>query len=104
VAEFTKDAVTLDALHGDTVVATITITLARSGLMRIDGSITDEKFTAYMLETARETLKNYHAKQKLGQRSPILVPAYDTALVGTPEEKALLAARHDLADAMAGTR
>lgn len=70
--------------------------------MRIAGSITDEKFVAYMLDTARETLKGYHAKQKLGQRSPIVVPAYDTALVGTPEEQRLLAARHELADAMAG--
>lgn len=93
----------MDDLHGDTPVASIGITLMRSGLMRIDGSITDEKFTAYMLETARETLKNYHAKQKLGQRSSIIVPAHDTALVGTPEEKLLLNARHELANAMVGT-
>lgn len=94
---------TLDDLHGDTCVAQITISLARSGVMRVEGSITDEKFVAYMLDTARDTLRNYHAKQKLGERSPIIVPAYDTALVGTPEEKALLAARHELADAMKGT-
>lgn len=92
-------AATLDDLHGDTVVATINISLCRSGMMRIDGSITDEAFTLYMLDTARETMVGYHAKQKLGMRSPILVPAYDTALVGTPEEKQLLAARHELADA-----
>lgn len=93
----------MDDLHGDTPVATIEIVLMRSGLMRIAGSITDEKFVQYMLDTAKDTMRNYHAKQKLGQRSPIIVPAYDTALVGTPEEKQLLAARHDLANAMAGT-
>jgi hypothetical protein len=95
--------VSMDDLHGDTPVAAIGITLMRSGLMRIDGSITDEKFVAYMLDTARDTLKSYHAKQKLGQRSPIIVQAHDTALVGTPEEKLLLNARHELANAMRGT-
>jgi len=97
------NAVTLDTFHGDTPVAHIGITLMRSGLMRMEGSITDEKFVGYMLQTAQETMKSYHAKQKLGQRSSIIVPAYDTALVGTPEEKKLLAARHELANAMTGT-
>jgi len=92
----------MDDLHGDTPVAMIQITLMRSGAMAVSGSITDEVFTQYMLDTAKDTLKNYHVKQKMGLRSPILVPAYDTALVGTPDEKKLLAARHELADAMGG--
>lgn len=97
----TKPA-TLDELHGDTVVAKIEICLMRSGMMKMAGSITDEKFTLHMLDTARSTMVEYHAKQKLGQRSAILVPADDTALVGTDEEKRLLAARHELANAMSG--
>jgi len=32
----------------------------------------------------------------------LIVPAYDTALVGTPEEKKLLAARDELSNAMGG--
>lgn len=100
MSENCKKPVNLDDLHGDTPVAFIEITLLRSGVMRMAGSITDEKFVGYMLETAKQTMKNYHAQQKLGNRSAILVPAYDTALVGTPEEKKLLAARHELADAM----
>ena len=100
MSENFRNPATLDDLHGDTVVATINITMCRSGLMRIDGSITDEVFARYMLDTARDTLTNYHIQQKLGNRSPIIVPAYDTASVGTPEEKKLLAARHELADAM----
>lgn len=95
--------VTLDDLHGDTPVAFIGITLYRSGLMKLEGSITDEKYAKYLLDTARDTLKNYHIQQKLGNRSPILVAAHDTALVGTPEEKKLLNARHELANAMEGT-
>ena len=92
----------LDDLHGDVPVAFIGITLLRSGVMKMEGSITDEAFVAHMLETARQTMKNYHAQQKLGNRSPILVAADDTSLVGTPEEKRLLAARDEIADAMAG--
>lgn len=103
MSEHCPNPASMDDLHGDTPVAFIGITLMRSGLMKMEGSITDEKFVGYMLETAKETMRNYHAKQKLGQRSPIIVPAYDTALVGTPEEKKLLAARHELANAMVGT-
>jgi hypothetical protein len=83
----TKPA-SLDDLHGDTPVARIEIVMLRSGLM---------------LDTARATLDNYHIQQKLGRRSPIIVPAHDTSLVGTPEEKQLLAARDELSNAMAGT-
>jgi hypothetical protein len=94
--------VSMDDLHGQTVVARLDIRMDRAGNMRLEGSITDEAFALFMLDTARDTLRNYHAKQKLGQRSSILVPAYDTALVGTPEEKKLLAARDELANCMVG--
>ena len=95
---------TLEDLHGDTPVAFIGITLLRSGVMKMEGSITDEKFVMHMLDTARDTMVNYHAKQKLGQRSPILVAADDTALVGTPEERRLIAARDELDNAYRGKR
>lgn len=104
MSEHCPDAVSMDALHGDTPVAFIGITLLRSGMMRMEGSITDEKFVMHMLDTAKDTMRNYHAKQKLGQRSPIIVPAHDTALVGTPEEKLLLKARDELSNAMANAR
>lgn len=91
----------MDDLHGDVPVAQITITLNRSGLMKIEGAITDAQFVAYMLDTARETMKTYHAKQKAGERSAIIVHPWDTALAGTPEEKKLLAARDELSNAMA---
>lgn len=91
----------MDDLHGQTVVAHLDIRMDRAGNMRLAGSITDEAFALFMLDTARETLKNYHVQQKLGNRSAIIVPAYDTAVVGTPEEKKLLAARDELANAMA---
>jgi hypothetical protein len=91
-----------DNLHGDTVVAEITIQLRRNGCMSVAGSITDETHARYLLDTARDTLANYHLQRRLGMRSPLVVPAHDTALVGTPEERRLLAARDDLANAMSG--
>jgi hypothetical protein len=88
--------ITLEELHGDVPVASITMTLYRSGVMKMEGSITDEAFVGHMLDTARDTMRNYHAQQKLGKRSPILVAADDTALVGTPEEQRLVRARDHL--------
>lgn len=94
---------TLDDLHGDTTVATITISMARSGACRVEGSITDHAFATFLLDTARDVVNNYHGRAQLMEGKALIVPAYDTALVGTPEEKRLLAARHELADAMVGT-
>lgn len=96
MSENFKKPVSLEDLHGDVPVACIQITLLRSGVMKMEGSITDEKFVGYMLDTARDTMRNYHAQQKLGNRSPILVAADDTALVGTPEEQRLIRARDQL--------
>jgi len=90
----------LDELHGDTVVAHLEIKLYRSGAMSVAGSITDEIYARHLLDTARDTLTNYHIQRRLGNRSPLVVPAYDTSLVGTPDEKRLLAARDELADVM----
>lgn len=91
-----------DDLHGDTVVAEIVIQLRRNGCMSVGGSITDETYARYLLDTARDTLTNYHIQRRLGLRSSLIVPAHDTALVGTSEEKKLLTARDELANAMAG--
>ena len=91
---------TLDDLHGQTGVARIAITMTRSGECRVEGSITDKAFAHFMLDTARDVVNNYHSRAKLLDGKAIIVPAYDTALVGTPEEKKLLAARDELANAM----
>jgi hypothetical protein len=90
---------TMDDLHGDTVVARITISMARSGMMKVEGSITDHEFAMHMLDTARDVVNNYHGRA-LQSDAPLIVPANDTSLVGTESEKKLLAARHELASAM----
>ena len=86
--------------HGDTVVAFLEVKLRRSGAMSVGGSITDEVYALHLLDTARETIKGYHTQRRLGNRSPLIVPAYDTSLVGTPEEKKLIAARDELDNAL----
>ena len=88
--------ISLEDAHGDTPVSFIGITLYRSGVMKLEGAITDEEFGKYMLDTAQATLKEYHRQQRQGNRSPIIVNANDTALVGTPQEKKLLKARDEL--------
>ncbi len=90
----------LDDLHGMTTVATIKISMDRSGACKVEGSITDRAFAHFLLDTARDVVNNYHNRAALMDGKALIVPAYDTALVGTPEEKLLLAARHELADAM----
>ena len=94
----------LDDTYGETVVSYIHIDMRRSGLMSISGTVTDEKYALHMLDTARDQIVSYHAQQKLGNRSPIIVPAYDTAVVGTPEEKRLLEARSELVNAADAVR
>lgn len=93
---------TLDDLHGQTGVARIAITMTRDGACRVEGSITDHAFAHFMLDTARDVVNNYHSRAKLMGGQAIVVPAYDTALVGTEEEKKLLKARDELANAMSG--
>lgn len=88
----------LDNLHGDTVVARITISMARSGMMKVEGSITDYEFATHMLDTARDVVNNYHGRAV--KDGGLIVPANDTSLVGTESEKKLLAARDQLANAM----
>jgi hypothetical protein len=80
-------------LFGDTVVALLEIKMHRSGVMSIGGSITDEASVLAMIDTARATLVE---RFRADRRGKIIVPAYDTALVGTDMEKKLLRATDQL--------
>jgi hypothetical protein len=91
-----KDA---DNLYDDTVVAEVLIQMRRNGCMSVAGSIEDYQYAKFLLDTASDTLGTYHAKKRLGKGSPLIVPAHDTALIGTPEEKLLLKSVEDLHNA-----
>lgn len=90
----------LDDLHGATTVCRIVVEMDRAGNCKVEGSITDKEFADFLLDTAKSVVASYHDRAKLIQGKPLIVPAYDTALVGTDAEKKLLAARGELADAM----
>lgn len=94
---------TLDDLHGDVVVASVTITMTRAMNMAISGTITDEEYILKMLETAAEYLKSQRARRNVEQGGTLVIAGHDTALYRTPQEQALINARHEIANAMEGT-
>lgn len=91
-----------DELHGDTTVFEIVISIRRNGAMSVSGSINDHEYAKMVLASAMDSLDTYHARKRLGLGQGIIVPAHDTALIGTEQERALLNARHELANAMGG--
>lgn len=91
---------TLEDLHGDPVVASVTVTLTRNLNMSVSGTITDEAYIIGMLESAADTLRNQQARRKLEGGAKLVIPGYDTALYRTSEEQKLLAARDQLDRAM----
>lgn len=91
---------TLEDLHGDPVVASVTVTLTRNLNMSVSGTITDETYIIGMLESAADYLRNQQARRKLEGGAKLVIPGYDTALYRTPEEQKLLAARDQLDRAM----
>ena len=92
---------TLDDIHGATTVCRIVVEMDRAGNCKLSCSITDKEFATFMLETANSVVSNYHDRTKIIEGKPLIVPAYDTALVGTEAEKKLIAARDELSNAMA---
>ena len=90
-----------DDLHGETVVFELVIQIRRNGCMSVAGSINDCEYAKIVLESAKDSLDTYHARKRLGMET-LFIPAHDTAIIGTPQEKKLLAARDDLANAMGG--
>jgi len=93
-----------DDLHGDTIVAQITIALRRNGAMSVSGHINDEMYALHLIDTARDTVKNHHAKLRMGERGGLIIPAYDTSLVGTEAERKLYDARGDIAKRLDDTK
>ena len=78
---------------GETIVGWLHLDMARSGAMRISGTITDEASILAMIDTARASLVENFRSKKEGK---IIVPAYDTAVVGTDLEKHLLKSVEEL--------
>jgi hypothetical protein len=80
----------IEELHGDVPAAFIGITLLSSGVVKVEGAITDFGFAKCMLETAMDVVKGYHARKRIAEGQAVRVPANETALAGTPEAKRLI--------------
>lgn len=93
MSEHFKNPPPIESLLGDRAVATITVTLAASGVIKVEGQITDERFAYHMLDTARETVRSWHARSKMGQGGAVLVPANETSMAGTPDASRLIGGR-----------
>ena len=74
--------------------------MRRNGCLSTEGSITDEMYAIACLESAIDAVRAFHARRHK-DTDRIVVNACDTALVGTPAEKKLLAARDELSNALA---
>lgn len=62
-----------DALYDDQIVAVLELKLRRDGAMSVAGSINDEIFALKMLEAAKDSIRQYHQRN----RSRLIVPSYD---------------------------
>lgn len=69
---------TLDEIASDAPIARIEIVLYGSGMVRVEGQITDKEFALKMLDVARDTVLNYHARRKLEHGDTVIVPGCDT--------------------------
>lgn len=61
-------------------VARVEIIMYENGMVKVEGQITNLDFALSMLDTARDTVKNYHARNKLGKGGSVLIPSHDTPL------------------------
>ncbi len=75
-----------DALYDDQIVAVLELKLRRDGAMSIAGSIDDEAFALKMLDAAKDSVRNYHQRN----RSRLIVPNYDMPPLDTAGRPAWL--------------
>ena len=87
---------TIEDIHGDVTVASVTVSLSRNMNMAISGTITDEAYIIGMLESAADYLKKQQARRKVAEGGQVIIAGHDTALYRTPEEQRLIAARDAL--------
>jgi hypothetical protein len=59
---------------GDLPVARIEIVMYQSGMIKVEGQITNKEFALTMIDSARETVCNYHARRKIERGDTVLIP------------------------------
>jgi hypothetical protein len=73
--EATRDP---DDLYDDATTFLIEIRVRRNGNMSVAGNIADEAYAIACLDQAKDTVRSYHARNRVGQT--IIVPGNDLAL------------------------
>lgn len=66
-----------DDLHGDAPVAQLIITVRRNGAMSVEGCIEELVYAKAMLDAAKDSLNNYHARKQI-HRGGLLIPGNET--------------------------
>ena len=87
-----------DDLYGDSIVCAITISVRRNGSMSVSGNINDEAYSMAMLDAAKQSLKNHHARMKIENGKGFIMPSYDNPISGTNLEKSLYDSRGNIAN------
>jgi hypothetical protein len=75
------EAIDPDDLHGDAVVAYLSIKVRRNGAMSVEGCIYQEKYALAMLDTARDCIRRQNDRKRIEDAGGLLIPAHDTALM-----------------------
>ena len=68
-----------DDLHGDAPVAVLEIKVRRNGAMSVAGCIGDLPYALAMLDAAKDSVRNYHARRRI-ENGGLVIPAKDTGL------------------------
>ena len=71
-----------DDLYGDEKVSTIEISIRRNGAMSVAGAINDLPAALAMLDAAKDSVRNYHARQRV-TNGGLIVPSHDAPKVLT---------------------
>lgn len=62
-----------DDIYGDAQMAQLTITIRRNGAMSVEGCIENLDYAQAMLDAARDSLRNYHARKQI-HRGGLIIP------------------------------
>ncbi len=68
-----------DELHGDDVVAYLTVAVRRNGAMSVEGCIENLEYSLAMLEAAKDSVRNHHDRQRV-MNGGLIIPANETPL------------------------
>ncbi len=73
--EASRDA---DDPHGDATVFLLEIRVRRNGSMSVAGDINSLEYALSVLDAAKQTVKDHHARRAMAGGSAVIVPAHDT--------------------------